>query len=172
MSEADLDSAASGESVAVRIAGHEYKIRSDGDPDGLRDIARYVDQAMSRVRDRTRTVDTLDVAILTCLNLAREILVLRGERLPKGAATVDELRLRTLIEQVEETLGWLSEDSGAAETTVEQESPIAPPRTLDLPSRESLSERTGGHDSDNHSEELDEGLPEARMASGGRDRAS
>ena len=65
-------------SVAVWIAGHEYRIRSDGDDEGLIRIAGYVDRAMQRVRERTGTVDSLDVAVLTCLNLAREILELKG----------------------------------------------------------------------------------------------
>ena len=68
------------DSVAVRIAGHEYKIRSDGDVDALREIASYVDRAMARVRERTGTVDTLDVAVLTCLNLAREIMARHEHR--------------------------------------------------------------------------------------------
>ena len=82
------------DSVAVRIAGHEYKIRSDGDVDGLREIASYVDRAMARVRERTGTVDTLDVAVLTCLNLAREIKALHEEQVPAGSTAVAENKLR------------------------------------------------------------------------------
>ena len=92
--------------VDVRIAGHDYKIRTETDADLIREIAGYVDRAMNKVRDRTGTVDTLDVAVLTCLNLAREILTLRDERKPEGAAVVDEDRLRTLIEGVEQASGW------------------------------------------------------------------
>ena len=61
-------------SIAVQIAGHKYKILSDGDGESLREIAGYVDAAMNRVRERTGTVDTLDIAVLTALNLAREII--------------------------------------------------------------------------------------------------
>ena len=72
--------------VAVQIAGHEYKIRSDGDEEGVVRIAGYVDQAMQRVRERTGTVDSLDVAVLTCLNLAREILSIHGAIHGAGAS--------------------------------------------------------------------------------------
>ncbi len=41
------------ESVAVRIAGHNYKILSDGDVGQLKKIARHVDEAMDQVRKRT-----------------------------------------------------------------------------------------------------------------------
>lgn len=90
--------------VAVRISGHEYKIRSDGDPEALREIAGYVDRAMQRVRDRTGTVDSLDVAVLTCLNLAREILSLRAARTPEGSTAIEDDKLRGLIERVESAL--------------------------------------------------------------------
>ena len=91
-------SGAGSQVVPVRIAGHEYKIRSSGDPAQLQQIGGYVDRAMKRVRDRTGTVDTLDVAVLTCLNLGREILALRqrGEGQNAGAS-VDALQLRSLI---------------------------------------------------------------------------
>ena len=84
-------------SVAVRIAGNDYKILSDGDEDTLREIARYVDRAMNDIRERTGTVDSLGVSVLTCLNLARELLALRDR--PTGI--VDEGRLKALIDRVE-----------------------------------------------------------------------
>ena len=92
-------------SVAVRIAGHKYKILSDGDADSLRKVASYVDQAMDRVRERTRTVDTLDVSVLTCLNLAREILALREQERGQKNVAVEDDRMRSLIERVETVLG-------------------------------------------------------------------
>ena len=157
-------------SVAVRIAGNEYKLRSDGDEEGLIRIAGYVDQAMSRVRDRTGTVDSLDVAVLTCLNLAREILALHGQR--AGSAPDD--RLRGLIERVESVIGGHRRAETSAATA--EGSPMLPveaprARTLELPSMETLRDRQGSLP-----------LPEAaqgretrsevpvRVAAGGRDR--
>ena len=105
------------DSVAVRIAGHEYKIRSGGDAEALREIASYVDRAMAQVRERTGTVDTIDVAVLTCLNLAREIISLHEDRVPSGATAVDGDQLRSLIERVESSLGQASLVSAAEEAT-------------------------------------------------------
>lgn len=160
------------DSVAVRIAGHEYKIRSDGDADSLREIASYVDRSMSRVRERTGTVDSLDVAVLTCLNLAREILALHGQQTPSGAVAIDEGQLRGLIERVESSLvGARSSSASGADDSVERgresgvghdavragndreqagaKTPDAdrsrvegPSKTLELPSVECLRERT------------------------------
>lgn len=148
--------------VAVRIAGHEYKVRSDGDPDGLREIAGYVDRAMARVRERTGTVDTFDVAVLTCLNLAREILTLREARTPEGSTAIEDDKLKSLIEQVEAVL---QVKPAVDETPPSGDEGGAGVTTLELPSVESLREGDGAYDA--------EGAPaEPRVAAGGRDRAS
>ncbi|MCR9097438.1 MAG: cell division protein ZapA [bacterium] len=157
------DESKSSSVVAVRIAGHEYKIRSDGDPDGLKEIAGYVDRAMARVRERTGTVDTFDVAVLTCLNLAREILALREARTPEGSTAIEDDKLRSLIENVEAAL--LVQPMTDA---VEETAPATAERgatTLELPSFESLRERDDG-------EAAAADLEAPRVAAGGRDRAS
>jgi len=90
--------------VSVEIAGHEYKLRSEADPEWLQQIARQVDRAMSQIASRTRTVDSHQVAVLTALNLAREVILLREARDDARASlehAVDPERMRALIEQVE-----------------------------------------------------------------------
>jgi cell division protein ZapA (FtsZ GTPase activity inhibitor) len=94
-------------SVTVLISGQEYRIRSEADEAWLQRVAGYLDKAMSQVRERTGTVDTLDVAILTSLNLAREVLGLRAraESHREGEADVSDERLRGLIELAETAVG-------------------------------------------------------------------
>ena len=157
--------------VPVRVAGHEYKIRSSGDPEELQQIAGYVDRAMKRVRERTGTVDTLDVAVLTCLNLAREILGHRQrDQQGSAAGVVDADQLRSLIERVESVLVVDQDESSASKNEDAEERA----RTLELPSVESLRDRNASA-SDADSPESDQGetISESRVASGGRrDRAS
>ena len=89
-------------SVSVRIRGQDFRIRSEEDEDSLRRVASYLDETMARVEQRTGTVDSLGVAMLTALNLAREVLELRegaGSR-----AGVDSAGLRSLIELAESAL--------------------------------------------------------------------
>jgi cell division protein ZapA (FtsZ GTPase activity inhibitor) len=88
-------------SVAVRIRGREFRIRSDEDSEALQRIARHVDETMLRVEQRTGTVDSQDVALLTALNLAREVVKARDLNTARG---VDPERLRTLIELAESAL--------------------------------------------------------------------
>jgi len=90
-------------SVTVKIGGQEYRIRSDADEAWLKKVAAAVDDAMQRIRQHTDTVDSVDVAVLTSLNLARELLQLR-EDAEQAAKRVDPAGLRDLIELVEAEL--------------------------------------------------------------------
>lgn len=82
--------------VAVRIRGRDFRIRSDEPGEQLERIARTVDETMARVEKRTGAVDSFDVAMLTALNLARELVSRQG-----GESAVDDTRLRSLIELAE-----------------------------------------------------------------------
>jgi cell division protein ZapA (FtsZ GTPase activity inhibitor) len=89
--------------VAIKLAGKEYRIRSDANEEWLQQVAGYVDQAMQNIRERTDTVDSLDVALLAALNLAREVLHLRGKvaQVDQSEESVSDDRLRDLIVQIE-----------------------------------------------------------------------
>ena len=84
--------------VSVRIRGQEFRIRSDDDEESLQRVAGYLDETMKTVEKRTGTVDSLDVALLTALNLARELVRLREERaLVESAIPPDRLLRRSPI---------------------------------------------------------------------------
>ena len=88
-------------SVSVRIRGREFRIRGNEDEESLQRVAGYLDETMARLEERTGAVDSLDVALLTALNLAREVVELREGR---RAETVSPKRLRSLIERIEGAL--------------------------------------------------------------------
>ena len=103
--------------IVVRIHGQEYRIRSDADEEGVRRAAAFVDETMTRIRERTEAVDTLDIAILAALNLANHLLAARSAA---GARAARELAaegarlegLRELVEQVDaEVAAALAESS-------------------------------------------------------------
>lgn len=91
--------------VTVRILGHEYRIRSDGDPEGVHRAARLLEDTLERVRGRTSTVDSLDVAVLAALNLAHQLVGLREGAGGAPGERVDPERLAALAELVESALG-------------------------------------------------------------------
>jgi cell division protein ZapA len=88
-------------SVAVRVRGKELRLLTEGDEEALHRVAALVDQTMARVEKRSGAVDTLDVALLAALNLARELLELRERG---GEPAPDAARLRSLVEQAESAL--------------------------------------------------------------------
>jgi cell division protein ZapA len=63
--------------VPVEILGQEYRVRSDSDSTTIRRAAELVDETMAKVRDRTGTVDSLDIAVLAALNIANHLISLR-----------------------------------------------------------------------------------------------
>jgi len=93
--------------VPVQIFGQEFRIRSDGDPARIRRAAALVDETMARVRARTGSADTLDVAVLAALNIAHRLL-LQGAHGEAPSATAD---LGALIHLVESAL---AEDAAAS----------------------------------------------------------
>jgi cell division protein ZapA (FtsZ GTPase activity inhibitor) len=85
--------------VPVQIQGQEFRVRSDGDAGRVRRAAALVDDTMARVRARSSTVDTLDLAILAALNLAHRLLA--REDAPALESGAD---LAPLIERIEAAL--------------------------------------------------------------------
>ncbi len=77
----------------IKIMGHEYRVRSDSDPEHLREVASYVDRVLREVS--RSTTDTQNAAVLAALNLASELLELRRlEAVPRE-------RLQALIDLVD-----------------------------------------------------------------------
>ena len=85
--------------VAVRIRGKDFRVKSDEPAEQLARIAETVDATMARVEKRTGTVDSYDVAMLTALNLAREVVSLQEDQVSAEAS-----QLRSLIELAESAL--------------------------------------------------------------------
>jgi len=85
-------------SVSVMIQGKTYKIRADGDGERVLRAAALLDQTMDRVRQRSATADSIDVAVLAALNLANRLSA-EPAAAPPGAAS-DE-RVEALIQLVE-----------------------------------------------------------------------
>jgi len=85
--------------VAVQIRGREFRLKTDEDEQSLQRVARYLDETMKGVEQRTGTIDSLDVATLTALNLAREVVRQRG-----GGGAPPSRRLRALTDRVEAAL--------------------------------------------------------------------
>jgi cell division protein ZapA len=60
------------EGVRVMIYDQEYNMKGALDPEYIQKLAKFLDAKMRSIAARTRTVDSLRVAVLAGLNLADE----------------------------------------------------------------------------------------------------
>jgi cell division protein ZapA len=60
------------QSIRVVIYDQEYFMRGDLNEEYIQKLAQYLDTKMRSIAERTRTVDTLRVAMLAALNVADE----------------------------------------------------------------------------------------------------
>lgn len=60
------------EGIRVEIYDQEYFMKGDLDQEYIQKLAHYLDAKMRSIAERTRTVDSLRVAILAALNIADE----------------------------------------------------------------------------------------------------
>ena len=90
-------------SVQVRIQGKDYRIRGEaGEDEEIHRLAAYVDATMDKVRERTHTVDSRDVAVLSALNIAKELLALRETGMVgEGHLRVSTARVQALIDRID-----------------------------------------------------------------------
>ena len=73
----DRNDPTSSPTIKVEIYDQAYTVRSDGDPEYLKQLAEYVDQRMREISSGTLTVDSRKVAILAALYIADELHQLR-----------------------------------------------------------------------------------------------
>ena len=64
--------AKTGDGIRVDIYDQQYTIRGDLDQEYIQELAKYLDGKMRTIAERTRTVDSLRVAVLAALNITDE----------------------------------------------------------------------------------------------------
>lgn len=88
--------------VEVNILGHEYTVKTDTDAEYIQEIASYVDKKMSEIVRNTKTVSTLNVAILAALNIADDFFKERDKR--EDLLTQVENRSNEIVEAIDTQL--------------------------------------------------------------------
>jgi len=68
-------------SAEIKVFGQTYTVKTDAEEDHIQEIARYVNEKMDEVIKKTRSVSTLNVAILTALNIADDLLKEKEKRM-------------------------------------------------------------------------------------------
>ena len=83
-------------SIEVEIFGHRYTVKSDFSEEQVKRVAAYVDGKMREVAQGTKSVDSLHIAMLTALNIAKDYLQEKGNT-------------EELLQQIEEKTDRLDE---------------------------------------------------------------
>jgi cell division protein ZapA len=65
--------------TTVKIYKQTYQVRSGGDPEYIKRLAKYVDETMTDVFESTPSVDSIKVAVLAALNIADEYFSTKDE---------------------------------------------------------------------------------------------
>jgi cell division protein ZapA len=89
--------------VEIKVFGQTYTVKTDAEEGHIQEVARYVNEKMEEVLKKTRSVSTLNVAILTSLNIADDLLKEKEKRviLLKEIA----IRSKDLAEKIDLRLG-------------------------------------------------------------------
>jgi cell division protein ZapA len=77
--------------VEIKVFGQTYTVKSDAEEDHIQEVARYVNEKMEDVLKKTRSISSLNVAILTALNLADDLLKEKEKR----AALLQEIEKKS-----------------------------------------------------------------------------
>lgn len=83
----------------ISIMGQKFMIRSESNDEYVQEVAGFVDEKISEVMSSTKSVASLNVAILAAMNIADEYLKFRRERDAKSNQA--EKKIKDLIELVD-----------------------------------------------------------------------
>ena len=89
--------------VDIKVFGQSYTVKTDAEEEHIQEIARYVNEKMEEVLKNTRSVSTLNVAILTALNIADDLLKEREKRMTLLREV--EVKSRDLAEKIDTKIG-------------------------------------------------------------------
>lgn len=90
-------------SVEINVFGQTYTVKTDAEEDYIQEVARYVNEKMDEVLKKTRSVSTLNVAILTALNIADDLLKEKEKRM--ALLREIEIKSKDLAEKIDIKIG-------------------------------------------------------------------
>jgi len=84
--------------VEIKVFGQVYTVKTDAQEDHIQKVAQYVNEKMDEVTKNTKSVSSLNVAILTALNIADDLITEKAKRL----ALLEEVerKAKDLVEKI------------------------------------------------------------------------
>ena len=85
--------------VEIKVFGQTYTVKTDAEEGHIQEVAHYVNEKVDEVLRKTKSVSTLNVAILTALNIADDLLREKAKR----AALLKEVEVKSkdLVEKID-----------------------------------------------------------------------
>jgi cell division protein ZapA len=85
--------------VEVSIMGQKFMVRSDSDQEYVERIAQYVNEKIAEITSKSKSIPSLNVAILAAMNIADEHMQLKDEK--KSVFSGVEEKLKGMIELID-----------------------------------------------------------------------
>jgi cell division protein ZapA len=89
--------------VDIKVFGQTYTVRTDTEEAYMQEVAKYVNEKMEEVLKKTKSVSTLNVAILTALNIADDLLKEKEKRM--ALLREIEVKSRDLVDKIDIKIG-------------------------------------------------------------------
>src|SRR4030066_1823074 len=91
--------------VEIKVLGQTYTVKTDAEEDYIQTVAKYVNEKMDEVLKKTKSVSTLNVAILTALNIADDLLKEKEKRV--ALLQEVEAKSKDLVEKIDIKMGGM-----------------------------------------------------------------
>jgi len=91
--------------VEIKVFGQTYTVKTDAEENYIQEVAKHVNEKMEEVLRKTKSVSTLNVAILTALNIADDLLKEREKRI--ALVREIEAKSRDLVEKIDIKIGGM-----------------------------------------------------------------
>jgi len=85
--------------VEIKVFGQTYTVKTEAEENYIQEVAKYVNEKMDEVLKKTKSVSTLNVAILTALNIADDLLKEKRKRI--ALLQEIEVRSKNLVEKID-----------------------------------------------------------------------
>ncbi len=88
--------------VEIKVFGQVYTVKTDADEGHIQRVAQYVNEKMDEVIKNTKSVSSLNVAILTALNVADDLMREKEKR--QALLQQIERKSKDLVEKINKNI--------------------------------------------------------------------
>jgi cell division protein ZapA len=85
--------------VEIKVFGQTYTVKTDAEEAYIQEVAKYVNEKMDEVLKKTKSVSSLNVAILTALNIADDLLKEKEKRV--ALLREIEVKSKDLVDKID-----------------------------------------------------------------------